>query len=196
MKNHAKAVRYTQVERGHSIRLEQIKLMVTLTLTGCLLLALETTALGRIPLSFLGMGRAAPSLGLIFCMAVGFLHGERMGGGYGLLIGFLADCMDYSREGSGILLLPLIYFLFGYLFGIVGKRRLAHNLPSFAVLAFVGGGIECLLGLARATLQARSLPPLDWIYHALLPVWLLSTLFAPAVYGLLWLEKKLLGLRK
>ena len=176
---------YTRIGRGRAVLTRQICLLGLLTLTGCTLLALETTALGRIPLPFLGMGRAAPSLGLLFCMAAGFLHDERVGGGFGLLLGYLADCMDYSREGSGVMLLPLIWFLFGFVSGMVGRHRLAHNLPSFLVLAAAGGGVEALLTVTVTALQAGAFPPLAWIRHAVLPVWILTVLAAPVVYGLL-----------
>ncbi len=195
MKKRERAIHYTSVGPGRAVLLEQIKMIVILTLTGCILLALETTALGRLSLSSLGMGRAAPSLGLLFCMATGFLYGERVGGSYGLLIGFLADSMDYSREGSGMMLLPLCYFFFGYFSGIIGKRRLAHNLPSFTVFAIIGGGMECLLGIARAAVASHEMPPLGWIYQGLMPIWMLTVLFSPVVYGLIWIEKKFVGRR-
>ncbi len=186
-------VRYTPISGGRTVLVEQIKLIVLLSLTGCILLGLETTALGRISLSALGMGRAAPSLGILFCMASGFLFDERVGGGFGLIVGFLADSMDYSREGIYIMLLPLLYFLFGYLSGIAGKRRLAHNLPSFVVFSIIGGGVECLVGIARATVTGRTIPPPSWIYVSLLPVWILTVLFSPVVYGIIYGERRLLG---
>ncbi len=182
-------IRYTPVEKGYTAFIEQFVLIVTLTLTGCILLAMESTVFGRISLYFLGMGRAAPSLCLLFCMASGFLHGERIGAGYGLVMGFLADSMDYPRDGTGIMLLPLIYFLYGYLSGIVGKRRLAHNLPSFTVFAVIGGGIEFLLGILYASFQIKGFPPLGWIWQGLMPIWILTVIFSPGVYGLMYLEK-------
>ncbi len=189
-------IHYTQIGHGRKVFSEQVKLIATLSLTGLILLAAETTALGRIPLSSLGMGRAAPSLGLLFCMGVGFLFDERVGGVFGLCMGFLADSMDYSRAGSGIMLLPLLYFLFGYLSGVVGKRRLAHNFPSFTVFAILGGGAECLFGIVRATVVSRGFPPLGWIRQGLLPIWILTVLFSPVVYGILWGEKRLLGYKQ
>ncbi len=189
-------VRYTQIGGGRAVLTEQIILVVTLTLTGCLLLAMETTLFARISLSSLGMGRAAPSLGLLFCMSAGFLYGERVGGGFGLFVGFLADSMDYSREGTGIMLLPLICFLFGSVSGIVGKRRLAHNLPSFTVFVIFGGGVECLIGILGACVQYRSFPPISWIWQGLMPIWVLTVFFSPIVYGILYFEKWLMGHRK
>ncbi len=190
-----RTVIYTQVGRGRGVLSEQLLLVAVLTLTGCLLLALETTALGRIPLPF-GLGRAAPSLGLLFCMAAGFLFDERVGGGFGLFFGYLADCVDYSREGSGVMILPLVYFLFGFLSGVIGRHRLAHNLPSFLIFATVGGGAEMVWNIAAATLRARNIPHSSWIVRGTLPVWILTVLFSPLVYLLLRLERKFVGRRR
>ncbi len=185
-------IRYTPVSRGRTVLIEQIKLTVTLALTGCLLLALETTALAHIRLPVGGMGAAAPSLGILFCMAVGFLHGDRAGGIAGLITGWLADCTGRG----GMMLLPLLYFLCGYCAGNIGKRRLAHNLPSFAVFSLVGGGIECLFSIGYAALSIRGIPPGTWILRGLVPVWILTVLFSPLVYGILWGERWLLDRQK
>ena len=177
---------YTQVGRGRAVLGEQIRLSVFLTVLGCILLALETTALSRIPLNFIGMGRAAPSLGLLFCMATGFLYDERVGGIVGLVAGFLADCMDYTADAplGGIMILPLVWFLFGFLAGAIGKQRLAHNLPSFLVFATVGAAAEAAITVAAATLQSGSIPPTVWLLKAPLPTLVLTVVFAPVVYGI------------
>ena len=177
---------YTQVGRGRAVLGEQIRLSVFLTVIGCILLALETTALSRIPLHFMGMGRAAPSLGLLFCMATGFLYDERVGGIVGLVAGFLADCMDYTADSplGGIMILPLVWFLFGFLAGAIGKQRLAHNLPSFLVFATVGAAAEAAITVAVATLQYGGLPPSTWLLKAPLPTLVLTVVFAPVVYGI------------
>ena len=174
---------YTQIGRGRAVLGEQIRLSVFLAAVGCILLALETTALSRIPLNFIGMGRAAPSLGLLFCMATGFLYDERVGGVVGLVAGFLADCMDYTTEGNGIMILPLVWFLFGFLAGAIGKQRLAHNLPSFLVFAAVGATVDAAITVAAAILQSGSVPPATWFLKAPLPTLVLTVVFAPAVYG-------------
>ncbi len=182
-------IRYTSVNGGRTVLVEQIKLTVILVLIGCLLLALETTALSRIRLPIGHMGAAAPSLGILFCMAVGFLHGDRAGGIAGLLTGWLADCTGRG----GMMLLPLLYFFCGYLSGSIGKRRLAHNLPSFMVFSLIGGGIECLYSIGRAALFVKGMPPVAWILRGLVPVWILTVMFSPLVYGILWGERKLLN---
>ena len=47
-------IRYTAVGTGHKVLTEQIKLAVTLTLTGLVLIGLETTALSRIRIPLFG----------------------------------------------------------------------------------------------------------------------------------------------
>ncbi len=178
------SIHFTSVGNGRTVMVERVRLILALTLTGLVLIALETTALGRIRIPLFDWGAAAPSLGLLFAMAVGFVHGERAGGVAGLLAGWLSD----ATGSGGIMLLPLLYFLCAYLSGVVGRRRLAHNLPSFAVFALAGGGVECLFSVARAAVSIRSIPPAAWVWRGLIPVWVLTVLFSPLVYGLVWLE--------
>ena len=182
-----KGIHYRQVGSGRKILIEQIKLFILLSITGCSLIALETTVFARVPLPIFDW-MASPSLGLLFCMAVGFLFGEREGGISGLLMGWLSE----ATGESGMMLLPLLYLLCGYMSGTVGKRRLAHNLPSFMVFSVVGGGLKCLLAMGEATLYGGSLPPPTYLWNSLLPHWLLTTLFSVAVYGLIRGEQALL----
>ena len=185
-------IRYRAVGARKKVLLEQIKLIVTLSLTGCVMIALETTLLSRVPIPLFGWSCAAPALGLLFSMAVGFLHGEREGGIAGLLCGWLSDATTAGSAVFGMMLLPLLYFLCGYMSGTVGKRRLAHNLPSFMVFSVVGGGLKFLLSVGQAVLELKSLPPLEWIWRGPTPAWVMTVLFSAAVYGILWGERKLL----
>lgn len=185
-------VRYTSVGRGRAVFVEQLRLIIVLFFTGACLLAVETTVAAKIPLPIPGTGvglpAGSPSLGLLFCMAVGFLYGEQVGGVAGLLTGWLADATDCRR----VMILPLLYFLCGYLSGVIGKRKLAHNLPSFLVFAALGGGLELLFSVLRETVELRGLPPLSWVMHTRLPVWILTFVFSPLVYGILRGEKRLM----
>ena len=181
-------IRYTPVSTGRTVLVERIRLISLLLVTGLILIALETTALSRVKIPLFGWQAAAPSLGLLFTMAVGFLHGEREGGVTGLICGWLSD----ATMGESLMLYPLIYFLCGYLSGTVGKRSLAHNLPSFAVFAAVGGGIKCLAAVALAALELKAIPPAVWVWKGLVPAWVLTVLFSAAVYGIVKGEQWLL----
>jgi len=187
-----RGIRYTSVGDSRRVATEQIKLILTLAVTGCVLIALETTALSRVPLPGFGGTAAAPALGLLFAMAVGFLHGEREGGITGLLAGWITDSALGGEATGGIMLLPLLYFLCGYLSGTVGKRRLAHNLPSFIVFSAVGGGLKCLTAISVAAVKLRALPPAVWILRGLVPSLVLTVLFSAAVYGIVRGEQWLL----
>ncbi len=185
-------IRYRSARGSRTVLLEQIKLTVILSLTGLMLIASETTLLSHVPVPFFGWTSASPALGLLFSMAVGFLHGEREGGITGLLCGWL---MDASGAGDGIMLLPLLYLLCGYMSGTVGKRRLAHNLPSFMVFAIFGGGLHCLFSMGKVMLFLKDIPPVYWIWNGLMPTWLLTVIFSPMVYAIVWGEKKILEIK-
>lgn len=183
-------IRYTAVGTGHKVLTEQIKLAVTLTLTGLVLIGLETTALSHIPMPLLGWQAASPALGLLFSMAVGFLYSEREGAIAGLIGGWLSDAVSANASVRGMMVLPLLYFLCGYLSGIIGRRRLAHNLPSFMVFSVFGGGLKCLFTVGLAALELGTLPPASWVWRGLAPAWALTVVASAAVYGILWIERK------
>ena len=183
-----RSIRYVPVGGRRWVLTERIKLVAVLALVGLFLIGLETTALSHIRIPLFGWQAASPALSLLFSMAVGFLHGEREGGVTGLIAGWLAD----PTLGEGMMLYPLLYFLCGYLSGTVGKRRLAHNLPSFMVFSVIGGGLRCLWAVCTAAIDLRGAPPTVWIWTGLVPAWVLTVLFSAAVYGIVWVERWLL----
>ena len=156
---------------------QTILLSVICFFSACVLIALQTTVLGRIRLPLLSP--AAPSLGLLLTLAFGFILDREWGGVCGLVTGFFCD----ATGDGGWFLLPLAYFLLGYVTGAVGRRVLAHNLPSFAVFAAAGALIEAGITVARAALSLRGVPPAVWLLHAILPRMLLTVLFSPILYG-------------
>jgi uncharacterized membrane protein len=188
-------IRYRSVGSGRRVLLEQIRLILILFCTGGLMLALETTVCSRIPVLLLGVEPrtvyGTPALGLLFSMAVGFLYGEREGGITGMVAGWLTDAMSTDAAVYGMMVLPLLYFLCGYLSGTVGRRRLAHNLPSFTVFATVGGGIKGLFSIGQAYLSAGAFPPPAWMIGGLLPSLVLTVIFSVPAYLIVWGEKKI-----
>ncbi len=179
---------YTAIGNSRRVLWEQIKLLVALFLTACLLIALETSTYLRIRLPIFGWGAAAPSLGLLLAMAVGFHFSEEEGGVAGLLIGWLID----AAGPGGIMLSPLLYLVCGFFCGVAGRRRLAHNLPSFLIFAAGGGLLESLFSIAEAILSTKALPPVAWLWRGLVPVWVLTVMASPLLYGLVVAEKTLL----
>ena len=182
-------IHYTPMGSGRVVVVEQIKLTVTLAVTCLVLLGLETTVLSKIRLPFFGWQAAGPALGLLLTMAVGFIYSEREGAVMGLFTGWLANV---SVTENPMLLYPVLYVICGYMSGTVGRRRLAHNMPSFGVFALVGGGLHGLWTLLEACIRLRGIPPTVWILNGLIPVWVLTVLFSVPVYGLVRLEQWLL----
>lgn len=175
-------------ERGGWISadaLDRIRRLAAGVLLSCILLALEGV-LARLRLPPLPPG--GPWLGLLLVLAVGYLFDGEHGGVLGLFVGFLADCM-----GSGMMLRPLSYFLLGWLAGSLALSRLAHNMPSFAVFAAVGAAAEGLFRVLSAALSARAVPPVSFLWFSVLPHIVLSVLFSPLVYGVVFLVRRLLG---
>lgn len=160
-----------------------IKLFFLAILCLCLLAALETTLLKRIPLPFLPSG--APSLCLLFVLAAGYVFGEREGCVCGLVGGVVAECAVMDPLFGGIMLLPLVYCLLGYICGAVSKHFLGENLPSFAVYAAIFGGAYCLFSWMLTILKTGSIPPIAFLTGSLLPKFILTVIFSPLVYLLL-----------
>ena len=188
-------IRYRSVGSGRRVLLEQIRLILVLFFTGGVMLALETTVCSRIPVLLPGMNLrivyGTPALGLLFSMAVGFLYGEREGGITGMMAGWLTDAVSVDAAVYGMMVLPILYFLCGYMSGTVGRRRLAHNLPSFLVFATVGGGIKCLFSIGQAYLSAGALPPPSWILGGILPSLILTVIFSAPLYLIVRGEKRI-----
>ena len=174
------ALHFVPSSRRRRFLSDQIRLVLLLSVAACGLIALQTTVLARFPLPFSWCGPAAPSLALLLVLAVGFRMGEQEGSVCGLAVGWLCDAVG-SRD---VMLLPLLYFLCGWAAGMIGRRRLAHNLPSFLVFSLFGSLIEAGYKYLLAAADTRSLPPLAWALQALFPPLFLTVLFAPAVYGL------------
>ena len=97
------APRYVPSGRRRRFMSEQIRLVILLSLSACILLALQTTILSRFPLPFSWSAPAAPSLALLLVLAVGFQLGEQEGSVCGLAVGWLCDAVG-SRD---VMLLPL-----------------------------------------------------------------------------------------
>lgn len=162
-------------------RMRRILAGVLLTL---LLLPLEGV-LGRLRLPPFSPG--APWLGLLLVMSAGYLFDREHGGAMGLFVGLLADCMS-----DGIMLRPLSYFLLGWLAGQLAHARLAHNLPSFAVFAAVGSVVEGLFRIAASAAAGQGIPPISFVWYSVLPHVIMTVLFSPGVYGIVYLIRKVI----
>lgn len=160
-------------------------------LTACLFITLQTTWLGRIPLLGL-LPPAAPSLGLLLVLAAGFLMDRETGGIAGVGVGFLCD----AAGDGGVFLLPLLYFLLGYLSGAIGRRVLAHNLPSFLIFSLAGSAAEGLFRIARAAVSLRGIPPPGWMVSSTLPRIILTLLASPVVYLIVKSMVRAVGVRE
>ncbi len=163
--------------RNPWLRWEKIKKWVLGVVVAVLSAALQTTLLSRLPLPWLSP--ASPSLTLLCTLAAGFFLGEREGAIMGLMAGFFAE----AATGEGIMLLPLLYTLCGYLVGWLSRDHLAHNLPSYLVWAAIGGVWEQAVRYVAAAIRTASLPPAVMLGRDLFPHLIMTLLFAPLIYG-------------
>lgn len=171
-----KAEGYAPVRSAGWLRWERIKEILLCLIAAILAVAAETTLLSHIKLPFLTP--AAPSLGLITVLAVGFFLGERRAAVAGIIIGFFHDAvMD-----TGIMLTPLLYMLLGYACGLAAQAWLARNLPSFAVFAAAGTLSELLFRYGQAALAVGGLPPGSVLLYDLLPRGTVTLLCIPLIY--------------
>lgn len=162
--------------------LEIIRFAAIGLLSACVLLAIEERLYWlRIP----PLAAGAPWLGLLLSLAVGYIYGNEHGAVTGLGVGFLADCLS-----DGIMLRPMAYMLVGWLAGILADVLLAHNLPSFPVYAAVGAGIEGMFRYAAVMLTAGGFISGRFFLYGVLPHFLMTVIFSPAVYGLVKVWKK------
>ena len=129
------------------------------------LIGIQTVLLDRVMIA--GYDFGSPGLCLCFVMAMGYLVDRETGGLTGLACGFLLD----GACGCDMMLRPIVYFLLGWLCGLLGDRLLAHNAPSFAVYTAVGAMADTVRAVAAAYLASGSLPPAAWYVRTqLLPL--------------------------
>lgn len=112
-----------------------------------ILVLLQTTFLPRFPL----LGQI-PDLCLLLVLGVAIFDGADSGGALGILAGFLTSALG----GSGISLLPLLYFIIGYGAGHLSGRALARTFPSYMIFALVLSLIRPLITLAAISLSAHT----------------------------------------
>ncbi len=189
-------IRYSSPSRTRRVFFTRLRIIVCVVVAGLLLVGLESTLLAAVPLPGLsrlltpvtghngGMVSASPALGLLFAMAVGFLLGEEEGSLAGLVAGILCEA-TVAPVGvvETAILLPILYALCGGLSGLLCKRGLGQNWPSFLVFAAVGGALTVGFELLRATLSAGGSPSTGYALLYALPRWLVTTLASPGVYG-------------
>ena len=165
-------------ERRKIYRIIQKSLLAVLFL--CLLLSLETTWFSRLSIPLLGkVGQGAPALGLLFFMAVAYKFGERDGCVAGCITGFMYECLG----GGGYLFLPLYFAIVGYAVGVVAKKFLAQNAPSFVIYAVMGGFLDGLRVYVTTCFEIGGLAPYQFVLYALLPRFLWTVLFSLLVYA-------------
>ncbi len=170
-------VEYAPVRTAGHTRWEKLKRWVVGMLAAILLTALQTTLLARIPLPFLSP--ASPSLTLLVTLAAGFFLGEREGAVMGIIAGFFAE----AASGGGIMILPLLYTLCGFLTGALSREHLGSNLLSFMAWAAVAGVWEQAMRYVVAAITVRSLPSAAILLRDLFPHLILTLCFAPMIYG-------------
>ena len=166
-----------------------IKLLILSVLCLCVLAALQTTLLSRLPVPLLSPG--APSLCLLFTLAAGYVFGEKEGGVCGFAGGIAFECITMEPLFGGITVWPLIYGILGYVTGALSKKVLAGNLPSFLVYAAVGALAEVGCLTAITCLHLGYFPPAPYFLQGSLPGLIWTLLLSPLMYLLLWAGKRL-----
>ncbi len=159
-----------------------VKLFLIALVSLCILAALETTVCARIPLPLLDSG--SPSLCLIFILASGYLLGEKEGCVCGLLGGIISECMDMEPLFGGIMILPLVYCVLGYLSGALSGRFLGGNLPSFLIYVLMGKAVELLITIILFVRPIQLSALMAFFLRGALPELILTLIFAPFIYGL------------
>ena len=100
------------------------------------------------------------------------------------------ECAEMDPFFGGIMILPLIYCILGYVSGTLSQKVLASNLPSFMVYVMVGGVIEGLCRFGLTAIRISTLPPWHYLIGSFLPRFILTIVFSPVIYLLLKTGKK------
>lgn len=168
--------------RNSDIYAARIKIIIFGALFSCVLCALESTWFSAVRLPLFGY--SSPLLCLGLALAAGFLIGEREGGAVGLFSGFLCECAD----GDWIFIYPLLFFIFGYLTGILTDLILGKNLPSYLVFMWVSSLAVCAVDILTQTVTEGGVP--SGAFAAIFAGALLSVVFSIPTYLLIKLYAK------
>lgn len=170
-KNH---LENTFSEKRKNYLIIQKILMAILSL--CLLLALETTWFSSLLIPFLGKG--APALGLLFMSAVAFTFDSYDGCIAGCISGFMYECLT----GTGYMIRPLFFAVMGYAIAILSKKILGQNMPSFVLYAMIASVLDGMASYVVNCLQIGNIVSYHYILYGILPRFLWTIVFAPAIY--------------
>ena len=129
---------------------------------GSLLLfsVLQVSFFARFP--FFG---ATPDLIICTVLCISYFCGRYAGGITGLAGGFLIEAIG----ASGITLLPVIYFLFGYVVGYYSRAVIQKRYSSYLFYLGIALAIRATVTVLYAALTYRNLSLPTLLIHTLLP---------------------------
>jgi rod shape-determining protein MreD len=108
---------------------------------------------------------AAPAITLALVCAVGFIFGDKYGAIFAIFAGALIDILS----SAGFSLIPVMYFICGYLCGKLRGVILRVNFPSFLVFATLAGVIREIFTLIYFALHSKSFELSKLIIELLIP---------------------------
>lgn len=119
-----------------------------------------------------------PDLMIVTVLCIAFFGGEHMGACVGLAAGFLLD----SLGSTGIVLLPLFYFLLGYLAGHLAGRTPARGYVTYLCYLGVTLLYRVMITTVYAVITYESLHPGPLLVHTLLPEALVTAIGGLVLY--------------
>lgn len=121
---------------------------------------------------------ATPDLLLAAVMGLAVYDGERSGAVAGIGAGVLTEALS----PSGIMLLPVVYMLIGYVFGIVTRIFLNKNFLSWVVYMVIACGIRSMITLTHLVINEAGLNVLTAADRILIPEYLMTLIFSVPVW--------------
>ena len=107
----------------------------------------------------------SPAITLALVCATGFIFGDKYGAIFAIFAGALIDILS----SAGFSLIPVTYFLCGYLCGKLRGVILRVNFPSFLVFATLAGIVREIFTLIYFALNSKSFELSKVIIKLLIP---------------------------
>lgn len=146
----------------------------------CVILAPLVIAGVLFEISFLDIFGQNPAFTFAYVTVIGFLLGEKVGGVFGLLAGYLLDALG----GVGFSLLPIFYMLAGYLCGYMLNSFLRRNFLSYLVYACVAGLFKVIYTMLIIALHTESFNIIKIFTQTMVPEFFAFIICTPMIYFL------------
>jgi cell shape-determining protein MreD len=162
-----------------------ISRFIYISLLFLVLSAIQTSALSKN-----GIFGITPDIILPTVIAIGYFEGPFSGGAAGLYAGILIE----AAGGSGLCIYPMLYMLFGYIFGALFISSLRRNMLTQSVSVIIAMVVRSSILIYKAASGTANFMLWHYLLCTYLPEIIISTVISLLIFPTVALLHKLTNL--